>query len=55
MEPDFWVPPLVGPWRLKRAVRKGPRAVRRIENLARELEGLPIDPTVPPPGSSASR
>jgi hypothetical protein len=53
MEPDFWVPPLLGPWRLKRSLSEGaPRAVRRIENLARELEGLPIDPTVPPPGSA---
>lgn len=55
MEPDFWVPPLIGPWRLKRALAEGaPRAVRRIENLARELEGLPIDPTVPLPGSSSA-
>jgi hypothetical protein len=54
MEPDFWVPPLIGPLALKRQLSQGGmRAVRRIENLARELEGLPVDPAVPPPGSSS--
>lgn len=54
MEPDFWIPPLIGPWRLKRTLADGaPRAVRRVENLARELEGLPTDPTVPPPGKAS--
>lgn len=55
MEPGFWVPPVVGPWRLKHALSDGvARAVRRIESLAREHEGLPIDPTVPPPASGSS-
>jgi hypothetical protein len=54
LEPDFWVPPLIGPWRFKRALSDAaPRAVRRIETLARELEGLPVDPTGPPPGQSS--
>ncbi len=35
-EPDFWVPPLIGPWALKqRLVNGGGRAVNRIERLAR--------------------
>ena len=35
MEPDFWVPPLIGPWILKqRLERSGRRAVVRIERLA---------------------
>jgi Polyketide cyclase / dehydrase and lipid transport len=38
MEPAFWVPPIVGPWFLKRNIlRGGERAVNRIEALAREL------------------
>jgi hypothetical protein len=54
MEPDFWVPPIIGPWAIKRELAQGgPRVVRRIENLARQLEGLPIDPTVPAPGTSS--
>jgi hypothetical protein len=35
MEPDFWVPPIVGPWFLKRTLmRGGARAIQRIENIA---------------------
>jgi hypothetical protein len=35
MEPDFWVPPVVGPWFLKRTLmRGGTRAINRIENIA---------------------
>lgn len=35
IEPDFWVPPVVGPWLLKRELGKGgERAVNRIERLA---------------------
>lgn len=42
MEPDFWVPPVVGPWLLKRTLLKGgARAVDRIERLAQELEAQP--------------
>jgi hypothetical protein len=46
MEPAFWVPPVIGPWLLKRSlVEGGARAIRRIERLARELEGLePLSP-----------
>ena len=54
MEPDFWVPPLIGPWAIKRELSQGgPRVVRRIENLARALDGRPIDSTVPAPGTSS--
>jgi Polyketide cyclase / dehydrase and lipid transport len=39
MEPDFWVPPVVGPWYLKRTLMHGgTNAVNRIERLARSLE-----------------
>jgi hypothetical protein len=48
MEPDFWVPPLIGPWYLKRTLSNGGvRAVSRIERLARELDGLPVAPVEP--------
>lgn len=41
MEPDFWVPPVVGPWVLKRTLMQGgTRAINRIERLA---QGLPSD------------
>jgi hypothetical protein len=44
MEPAFFVPPVIGPWYLKRTLaRGGLRAVTRIERLARELDGRPID------------
>ena len=37
MEPDFWLPPVVGPWILKRRLFEGgTRAVNRIEGLALE-------------------
>ncbi len=39
MEPDFWLPPFVGPWFLKRTLLHGaPTAVGRIEELAQALE-----------------
>jgi hypothetical protein len=39
MEPDFWVPPVVGPWYLKRTLlRGGGAAIDRIERLAQEAE-----------------
>ena len=35
MEPDFWVPPVIGPWFLKRTLMKGgTRAIERIERIA---------------------
>ena len=44
IEPDFWIPPLIGPWVLKqRLERGGAGAVNRIERLAREAAALPID------------
>ncbi len=40
MEPDFFVPPVIGPWVLKRRLMAGgARAVERIERLAQELDG----------------
>ena len=45
MEPDFFVPPVIGPWYLKRTLSQGGlRAVTRIERLARELDGRPVEP-----------
>lgn len=39
MEPDFWVPPVIGPWYLKRTLmRGGTDAVQRIERIARRQE-----------------
>ena len=39
MEPDFFVPPVIGPWYLKRVLSTGGvRAVNRIERLALELD-----------------
>lgn len=39
MEPDFWVPPIVGPYVIKRSLRRGGRdAVNRIEALAQGRE-----------------
>jgi hypothetical protein len=48
MEPDFFVPPVVGPWYLKRTLTQGgQRAVVRIERLARQLDGRPVEPLRP--------
>lgn len=42
MEPDFWVPPLIGPWVVKRTLmRGGYYVINRIERLA---NGLPARP-----------
>ena len=39
MEPDFWVPPVIGPYVIQRALRSGAeRAVNRIEKLAQTVE-----------------
>jgi len=47
MEPDFWVPPAVGPYLIKRKLRSsGGRALSRIEAIAQEYSqppGLAID------------
>jgi hypothetical protein len=43
MEPNFWLPPFVGPWFLKRTLLRGaPAAIEQIERLARE-EGRGAD------------
>ncbi len=48
MEPDFFVPPVIGPWYFKRTLSQGGlRAVVRIERLARELDGRPVAPLPP--------
>jgi hypothetical protein len=37
MEPNFWLPPFVGPWFLKRTLLKGaPAAIHQIELLAQQ-------------------
>jgi hypothetical protein len=42
MEPDFWLPPFVGPWFLKRTLLSGaPAAIERIESLARDEQTAP--------------
>jgi len=52
MEPDFFVPPVVGPWALKRMLSQGgQRAITGIERLARELDGRPVEPLPPLPPS----
>lgn len=39
MEPAFWVPPVIGPYVIQRALRSGAeRAVDRIEKLAKAVE-----------------
>jgi hypothetical protein len=44
MEPDFWVPPVVGPFYIKRALRSGgANALQRIEALALGREPAPTD------------
>ncbi|HXS79015.1 MAG TPA: SRPBCC family protein [Gammaproteobacteria bacterium] len=46
MEPAFPVPPVIGPWALKRTLSQGGRrAIAGIERLARELDGRPVEPT----------
>ena len=53
VEPNFFVPPLIGPWYLKRTISKSAlRAVTRIEGLARQRDGRPPLETVPPPSTS---
>ena len=44
VEPDVWIPPLIGPWVLKqRLERGGSGAINRIERIAREAASLPIE------------
>ena len=51
MSPTFFVPPVIGPWYLKRTLSQGgQRAVTRIERL---LDGRPVEPLPPPAPSSA--
>ena len=42
MEPSFWVPPFIGPYYLKRALKSGSiRAIQRIEAIARGERPIP--------------
>lgn len=44
VEPDFWVPPVIGPWVLKRRLESGGRrGVNRIERLALENGTLGLE------------
>jgi Polyketide cyclase / dehydrase and lipid transport len=43
MEPDFWVPPVIGPWIIKRTLREdGIDVIDRIESLARGETPKPV-------------
>lgn len=43
MEPDFWVPPVIGPWIIKRTLREdGIDVIDRIESLARGETPKPL-------------
>ena len=49
MEPEFWVPPLIGPPLVKRALKAGgARAATRVENLARQGSQPEVAPTQSP-------
>ena len=42
MEPDFWLPPFVGPWFLRRTLMQGaPDAIEQIELLAQQEQLAP--------------
>ena len=46
MVPDFWVPPAIGPYMIKRKLQKdGGRALDRIEVIAQSM-AEPVGPTV---------
>jgi hypothetical protein len=50
MEPDFWLPPFVGPWFLKRTLMQGaPAAIEQIEELAQQEEHAGTASTTPRP------
>lgn len=39
LEPDFWIPPLIGPWLMKQEMREeAERTVHKIEHLTRQAE-----------------
>jgi hypothetical protein len=44
MEPNFWLPPFVGPWFLKRTLMQGaPAAIDQIELLAQQEQLVPTN------------
>jgi hypothetical protein len=48
MEPNFWLPPFVGPWFLKRTLLKGaPAAIDQIESLAIAEQTAEVAATTP--------
>ena len=45
MEPDFWIPPVIGPWVIKKRLEQDARpALDRIERIAQEKTRLSIAP-----------
>jgi hypothetical protein len=45
MEPNFWLPPFVGPWMLKRTLMQGaPAAIGQIERLAQQEQLAATEP-----------
>jgi len=46
VEPDFWIPPLIGPWLIKRKLLS--EALETVENLERVAEKAPIPHNTPP-------
>jgi hypothetical protein len=47
VEPDFWIPPVIGPWLIKRKLRS--EALETVDNLER----LAVEDTLPPHNSSS--
>ena len=49
MEPDFWLPPFVGPWFLKKTLLHGaPDAIDQIESLAQQVSVAETTRGAPP-------
>ena len=46
VEPDFWIPPLIGPWLIKRKLLS--EALETAENLERVAKKAPIPHNTPP-------
>ena len=48
IDPDFWVPPLIGTWAIKYSLRKaGAQAVSRIEYFARQAAIIQVSDPIP--------
>jgi hypothetical protein len=46
VEPDFWIPPLIGPWLIKKKLRS--EAVETVANLERVARSAPVAHNTPP-------